>query len=297
MKNKLKKLQKEYERFQNATRAESYRMLIYLLIMDLFDWTLPEGIRKEFIEWNLLRFGYVAIWIDNDQYYCGFATSTERDAYNLPKIGSTLEVSTRHGEHFQKTFGVDCIVIYNNDIRIPDIWLEFYANQFAETDKSQYALIKKARLSPIPVVTSGAMKQTIQDIIDEVDSANTRVVVDDDMIRRIDNEDKARPIDTVSVTEPEEIERMQYLSKYHDDLLRRLCSLYGLPLQSASKMAQVNEKELEGYDTFAMIIPDQMMRARKDGIDFGKRYSGIHSPSTSNSANLGAFKIAERKRM
>ena len=43
-------------------------------------------------------------------------------------------------------------------------------------------------------------------------------------------------------------------------------------------MAQVTEKEIEGYSTLSLVIPDQTMRARKDGIALGKKVLGESFP-------------------
>ena len=59
---------------------------------------------------------------------------------------------------------------------------------------------------------------------------------------------------------------MQYLSKFHDDLLRRFCTLYGQPMQTTGKMAQQTVEEIQGYDSFSMIIPSNRLEERQRGI-------------------------------
>ena len=274
----MAKSKRKIEQIKNISRETSNIWMLYLIVFDLFNWTLPDEIRKEFIEWQLLKFGYVAIWIDQGKYYCGFITALDFDSYGIPKDGSSVQCITRWGDQFNKTLGKDCIIIYNNDIRTPDIWLGFFANMLSECDTSQYTLAKKSRCCPLPVVSGGANKATVDEAIKSVDQGITTTVVDEDTIRRLSGDENQKYIDMVNITYPSQIQNMQYLSKFHDDLMRRFCNIYGLPLQSTGKMAQVTEKEIEGYSTLSLVIPDQMMRARKDGIALGKRVFGESFP-------------------
>ena len=60
----MAKSKRKIEQIKNVSREKSNIWMLYLIVFDLFNWTLPDEIRKEFIEWQLLKFGYVAIWSD-----------------------------------------------------------------------------------------------------------------------------------------------------------------------------------------------------------------------------------------
>ena len=62
----MAKSKRKIEQIKNVSRETSNIWMLYLIVFDLFNWTLPDEIRKEFIEWQLLKFGYVAIWIDRE---------------------------------------------------------------------------------------------------------------------------------------------------------------------------------------------------------------------------------------
>ena len=72
------------------------------------------------------------------------------------------------------------------------------------------------------------------------------------------------PVTMLHLTEPEHTDKLQYMSKFYDDMLRRVLTFYGHPLSSASKMAQVTSAELEGYTTYSRIYPDVMLKQRQD---------------------------------
>ena len=198
----MAKSKRKIEQIKNVSREKSNIWMLYLIVFDLFNWTLPDEIRKEFIEWQLLKFGYVAIWSDQGKYYCGFITALDFDSYGIPKDGSSVQCITRWGDQFNKTLGKDCIIIYNNDIRTPDIWLGFFANMLSECDTSQYTLAKKSRCCPLPVVSGGANKATVDEAIKSVDQGITTTIVDEDTIRRLSGDENQKYIDMVNITDP-----------------------------------------------------------------------------------------------
>ena len=71
----------------------------------------------------------------------------------------------------------------------------------------------------------------------------------------------------LQLTDPEHTDKLQYMSKFYDDVLRRFATFYGHPLASASKMAQVSNQELEGYKTYTRIYPYILKDARLDLIN------------------------------
>ena len=75
------------------------------------------------------------------------------------------------------------------------------------------------------------------------------------------------PLTKIELTEPKYTERIQYLSKFYDDMLRRFWTVYGHSLSSGSKMAQVSTMELEGYQTYSRIMPTEMLQTRKEWTD------------------------------
>lgn len=252
------------KKFDKIRREQQYAYQEKAMLFSMFDYkNIP--FRKEFIEWELLTFGFGGIAKDGDTIYAGSVFNWEYDAYGLPKEGGTVEFITRHGHQFKCTLGKDCVIGYNNAIRTPELGLEYYAKILTEIDTSIDALVKKSRVNPMPVARNQQEKNAIKAAMDSTEKGNTDVILQENLLSQLTETEKGIPI--VSLTFPEEIERVQYLSKLHDDILRRGLTFYGHTLQSASKMAQVNEKELEGYDTYSMIYPMQMLAERKEMID------------------------------
>lgn len=216
--------------------------------------------RKEFVEDLLLRYGWASIGRDNNGVHVGYISYNNLDENNIP-IGEATLV-TRHGYEMKGVIDDNIVLGFNNDIRLPELKLEFYANLFNETDISIKSIIKKARLNPIPLARDSKIQSALEKAMNEIEAGNTKAVAYDSI--RDDFIEGAEPVTMLQLTEPEHTDKLQYMSKFYDDLLRRVLTYYGHPLSSASKMAQVTSAELEGYTTYSRIYPNILLEARKD---------------------------------
>lgn len=223
--------------------------------------------RKEFLEYELLYNGWACIVKKDDSYYAGRAVVYEWDTEHLPKDGSNIEFFTRDGSQGQFTLGKDAVIGYNNCIRTPEIGIDWLALEFTNIDVSVDANVKHSIVSGIPVARDAKVSKALSNILDDIRAGVTKIVAGESILGQIQNADgTAKQLEVLHLTQPEQIERVQYLSKLYDDLLRRFWVKYGHSMNSTGKMAQVNEKELEGYETYSMITPEDMLESRKDFI-------------------------------
>lgn len=247
---------------QDALLLRANLIQLYEAIIGMFDYTnLP--FRKEFIEGRLLYFGWCAIGKDDKGIHIGMASYNDLDENGLP-IGSGILV-TDHGYEMRGDFDKDIILGYNNDIRLPELMLLHYADIFNEADISIKSIIQKARLNPIPLVRDSKTEKAINEAMADIKRGNTKAIGYDGL--RDDLLEGTEPVTMMHLTEPEHTDKLQYMSKFYDDMLRRFYTYYGHPLSSASKMAQVTAAELEGYSTMSRVYPNIMYNARKEFID------------------------------
>ena len=252
--------------------------------------------RKEFVEDLLLRYGWASIGRDSNGVHVGYISYNELDENNIP-IGKATLV-TRHGYEMNGEIDKDIVIGFNNDIRLPELNLEFYANLFNETDISIKSIIKKARLNPIPLARDSKIQSALEKAMSEIEAGNTKAVAYDSI--RDDFIEGAEPVTMLQLTEPEHTDKLQYMSKFYDDLLRRVLTYYGHPLSSASKMAQVTSAELEGYTTYSRIYPNILLEARKDfmtrcnevlgtefSVEFSKAWEHLNNDIILNNEEVG----------
>ena len=243
----------------NMLRKRANFIELYEIVMAMFDYeNMP--FRKEFIEELLLIYGNAAVGRDENGLHVGYLSYNELDENNMP-IGKAT-VTTRHGYQMTGEIDTDICLFFNNEIRLPELKLELYADMFSEADISIRSIIKKARLLPIPLTRDSKVKEAINEAFKDIDNGFIKAIGYDAIMD--DFAGDGDPVTMLHLTEPEHTDKLQYMSKFYDDMLRRVLTFYGHPLSSASKMAQVTSAELEGYTTYSRIYPDVMLKQRQD---------------------------------
>ena len=243
----------------NMLRKRANFIELYEIVMAMFDYeNLP--FRKEFLEELLLIYGNAAVGRDENGLHVGYLSYNELDENNMP-IGKAT-ITTRHGYQMTGEIDTDICLFFNNEIRLPELKLELYADMFSEADISIRSIIKKARLLPIPLTRDSKVKEAINEAFKDIDNGFIKAIGYDAIMD--DFAGDGDPVTMLHLTEPEHTDKLQYMSKFYDDMLRRVLTFYGHPLSSASKMAQVTSAELEGYTTYSRIYPDVMLRQRQD---------------------------------
>ena len=256
----------------NMLRKRANFIELYEIVMAMFDYkNLP--FRKEFIEELLIKWGNGAVYCDdNGGLHVGYLAYNDLDENGLP-IGRAT-ITTRHGEEYNGEIDKNICLFYNNDVRLPELKLELYADMFSEADISIKSIIKKARLLPIPLSRDNKVKEALNQAFDDIDRGFVKAIgyeaISDDFAG------EGEPVTMLHLTEPEHTDKLQYMSKFYDDMLRRVLTWYGHPLSSASKMAQVTSAELEEYATYARIYPDVMLKQRRENWEHANEIFGTN---------------------
>lgn len=252
---------------QNKTRLTAYMWQMQNQLFSMFRYrNLP--FRKEFLEWELMRMGFVAIAKIDNKIMVGSISGFDFDEYGLPKEGATVNFYTRYGQVGKEvTIGKDCIVGYNNPIRTPELSITYYAEMFNEIDISIKSNVITSRCASVPMAKDDKTKTALDNILNEIKEGNPRPIASANMLEEVIDGEKKDPVTMLHLTQPEQIERVQYLSKLYDDLHRRFWNNYGHSMNSTGKMAQVSEMELEGYETYSMITPYSMLESRKELVE------------------------------
>lgn len=230
-------------------------------LMGMFDYK-NVGVRNEVIENTLITQGIVACGLFKNELIFGSPIIEQYDFYKFPKYGSNCTIITINGFEFSGLVGIDIVFGYNNRIGKADSDIVKYAEFFNEIDKSILINVLNSRLTLIPTVKDEKDRQTVKEILKNIYNGKSDVIVSKNIITDY-LQNKKCDIDTIELTRPEEIERVQYLSKLYDDMLSRFWSMYGHPMNFTGKMAQLTKEELKGYDTFSRIKPLNMLSERQ----------------------------------
>lgn len=268
--------EKKRRELQNRTRLTSYMWQLQNQLYSMFRYrNIP--FRKEFLEWELMRMGFVSIAKIDDKILVGSISGFTYDEYGLPKEGSKAQFYTRFGRVGKEvTIGTDCVIGYNNTVRTPELFIPYYAELFNEIDISIKSNVITSRCASVPMAKDDKTKLALDNILTEIKEGNPKPIASTNLLEEVIDGENKEPIKMLHLTQPEQIERVQYLSKLYDDLHRRFWNTYGHSMNSTGKMAQVSEMELEGYETYSMITPFAMLESRQELMELCNKVLGTN---------------------
>ena len=169
---------------------------------------------------------------------------------------------------------VDYVIIRNNFEMFADYdFTEWTAAMLNETDISELQLIKWSRMTPVAKVTDNANIEKMENVLQRVYNGEPWAVMSD-FTKIITGSPTSRDDTVLRLTDETAIEKMHFLSEFHYELIRRLCTLYNIPFRTTSKSAQNLESELHNTDIFSRMLTDDGLKWRKKSIDDFKRVFG-----------------------
>ena len=272
-----KKWKERVNEFTNKTLESTNRCMILSMVMGMFDYSedIPSYFRKEFLERGFLNYGSAAILKKDGKYYAGYWSNVDFDDYGLPT--GTADFFTQYRYIASGEIGKDIVIGWNNDIRTPELIFDKFASYLAECDRSIRTAIMNSRLTNNPVACDENEKKAIDIVLDTVYDGKPKTIVQSNLLNKfIQDNGNGNEIRTLKLTDPDYVRNIQYLSNLHDDLLKRICIIYGHSLNGVNKMAQVNSDELKGYETLARVYPLIMFDERKKFINECNRVFGTN---------------------
>lgn len=133
----------------------------------------------------------------------------------------------------------EVIVCRNNPLMIPNtIKNEWFSKLRAENDKSLMALIIMTRYSKALVAYSDQQKKQIEEAMENI-KEGLPIVFTSSIIEELNQLD---------LTNPQDVDKIQYLSSFAGEVDKREANLKGLDLELLDKRAQVTSNELKQYD-------------------------------------------------
>lgn len=244
--------------------------------LSMFEYkNLPETLRPEVIETLLATHGTCGVTEINGELYTGEGGYCGNVVNFIPTDYQITVVGVPGGDGVRGKVGEKFAVGWNNMSATPDFMIEKYADILTELDVSERVVTQYTRLLRIPkvkdqkekVAVEGAVKAISEGKFEAVTSSN--VMVDE----LIGNERAEKFLDLVN---PQQIDSLQYLNQYYDNVQKRFFQYYGQGMSTTGKLAQVSTDELHGSDAVSMIIPLQMLEKRKQWVDEINRIFGTN---------------------
>lgn len=248
----------------------AYNTDFYLTtLLEMFDYkNLPDTLEKRYLELFLLTRGYAFIGkVDGELYALRGTLAETPDAYG---DGTRVIATTYNGKEIQGERDVDIVYIRNNDLTAKDNYLPWYAHIMSEIDLSIELNVLYSRYLPAPLVRDDKTKRAFDEYIDKIEQGEYRAILSDNILSDAMDVHET----TLELTDPNKIDRVQYLSRLRDDINKTFYNRYGQALQTQNKSAQQTTDEVHGMDSASFIIPLNMLKCRKDAIEKVNRIFG-----------------------
>ena len=249
-------------------RYSYYFDIIKILMLSKFKIkNCPTNIYSDEILKSLMFGGISAITskMTNGRNFVGVPIETDiteySDRYDKAQLVNPLADSKALKQHEEIAVG------YNNLLHTPEYDIVRFAKILAETDTSMYCNVMNSRISPILLADNNNQKIALDTAIQNVYSGKLSSIAFNDIIDKINANSTKENSHILHLTEPKNIEKLQYLSKFHDDLIRRLCNLHGVTMNTTGKMAQLTQAELNEYSQFSGIYIQQQYDLLCEYID------------------------------
>lgn len=278
----------EFFKEHKAKWTKKYRETLYWeylweTLAGSFEWTgLPDSLPAEWIEGILRTNGIVGIGeIEGTLYasaggYYGNVNGYIPTMYKgaVPGIGTLDGQAVSPAIYDLDSIGDSPVVVgWNNALMSPDIDIYDTAQALAETRTSEDINLIFSRLLRIPIARNSKEKAIIDNAIKAIINGNIEAVASD--IKDLQTAVKGTPdrqfLDLIDV---KDVDKLQYLNQYHDNILKRFMQRHGHAMQITSKLAQQTNAEMHGADDISMIVPLQELKYRKKLAEMLNKYHG-----------------------
>ena len=172
------------------------------------------------------------------------------------------------GKSYTGTVGEDVIVLWNNVTLTGDRPIvSAYAERYVETERSIINVLRGARITALVTASDNTDKKTLDNVVEAIKNGDTVVKIPP-VFREIDALDSgAKRFDILRLTDPKDTDKLQYLSRYRDDLLAAFLGEYGIDVNVVNKGSQVSKDELHSMAEAVSATVQQRLNCRARDLD------------------------------
>lgn len=260
--NKLVKYRKEKaSTIKEEMYYSTYNLLLNILI-SMFEYkNLPDNCSKEQIE-TYMSFGACVI-DEQGKAYKAEKKGIVKDNWEYNEvIGNNLVTANVRSDLIN---GKNCVVGYNNSLKSPNYDLFTFTDLLTETKISMKFNLIYARANSFFKARNQSEKVKLEKAIQNCIDGKIDTIVSDDTIDLIAG-DGRNGFERVPITDIKDIDKIQYLSQFYNDILKNFANIYGQSFNTSQKLAQQSVEEIQGMDCFSFIIPVDMLNCRKKWV-------------------------------
>lgn len=252
------------EKYQKEFNKKTAWLRMLNVLISMFKWeNLPDTVPAEFLETYLITNGTAGFQKIGNEYLVGMGGyQGDMNPYN---IGTEYMAVIINKPQMLGTVNKDICVAINNYTRTPDFDIVKYSTILSEIDTSEKINVLFSRMSRIPKVADEKERMAIINSIKAIQEGKVEAVVSKNIMQDLINgNSNTEFLDLVDV---KDIDKLQYLNQYYDNIFKRFCTEYGISYRTTSKLAQQTESEARGNDVLSMTYPLVKLKCRQRFCD------------------------------
>lgn len=247
--------------------TDMYMNLITQVSADLSDYVTPDF--NKYAYEQAINTGVAAFYKCPDEASINFGKwccTPAKMADIRDNMGISKKITTAGSDYsVELTVDENCILIYNNSALYPDYLFTHFAEQLTENDISMSKLVKWARMTPIPKAKTDSeiakFTTALQRVIDGED-----ITVVSDELQLLTDGHQTIDDNMLRLTDENAVEKLHFFDEHHEQLIRRIATLGGLPFCTTAKSAQNAVDELHDMDALSTFIIKDRIYCRDDGF-------------------------------
>lgn len=250
--------------FKNTATANlNYQKSLLTYVINMFKYEgLPTDIPFYFPEITAAERGSYGIFKDDNGIVIvggNFAGPTDRYGRGSDYIGNTLD-----GKTYRGTVDVDVFVVPNNSTYLPDTFvINRYANMLAQIDISMFCALINSRAGNIFIADSDTERAKVEQAMKDVEDGKSAIITGarfkDDIL-----DTKKMPLETIQLTNVNSADKIQYLSRFRDDIYGAFLAQYGIDTGNVNKGTQLLENELKRMAEACDVNIDERLNVRRE---------------------------------
>lgn len=242
------------------------QLLIFLSSM--FEYKgMADEINTDFIEfYNILNpNGGCGVFRNGSKEIVGYIT--DGGMLNEYGICDKFNINTLNDSHKEGVIdGVNAAICWNNKLHKSDlVKISRYTEMFNLINTAEKNLIRYARLFPVYEVNDSLVKEQVDKAIKNADNGEPTTFTTKGLSKLDSNGQPG--LNKVELGDYKAVDKIQYLSTYHNDLLRRFYSMYGMAYSQSMKAAQQSIEEVTSDRIVSWIVPNDRLEQRKKFIE------------------------------
>lgn len=262
---RFKKIEKIYS-VSNVTVGFNYwYWKLFNILLDMFKYDgLPDSLPSREIEIQLMLSGHCVVFIDGYELVTTNTNIFGFDRYYYPTKATFANPVMRSKT---LTIGEDCEIIYNNSLYnnvsyVPtdgslDTFVCRYARMLADIESTINIYAVNNRATSFPIASNDSVKNSLTRFFGRLKNGENAIVSDDAIIQQFRNVDILGRNQKDGVNDWL-IARDKILEMFYRDI--------GVKMYQPKK-AQVNSEEVEANDQLLLISHDDMLEARRSGLE------------------------------